>query len=109
MTRSFVGAGTLGKEVLQTGAHSLGAVVLDAHTIAVEASHYTIKVLEAGEDALRSFAAATSFGTVAEVQSRYLEQSYKTFVAEAARLAELYADMAKDAYSPFEAIAVRAK
>ena len=36
------------------------------------------------------------------MQSDYAKSAYETFVAEATKLSELYADLAKEAYKPFE-------
>ena len=43
-----------------------------------------------------------------EVQSHYLKSSYEDFVAEATKLGELYADIAKEAYKPFEGALAKA-
>jgi hypothetical protein len=36
------------------------------------------------------------------VQTDYAKSSYESFVAEATKLGELYADLAREAYKPFE-------
>jgi len=36
------------------------------------------------------------------VQSDYVKSSYESFVAEATKLGELYADLAREVYKPFE-------
>ena len=46
---------------------------------------------------------AKSFEKAIEVQSDYAKTSYESFVAEASKLGELYADLAREAYKPFEA------
>ena len=40
-----------------------------------------------------------------EVQSEYLKSSYEGFVAEATKLGEMYVDLFKEAYKPFEGVA----
>ena len=37
-----------------------------------------------------------------EVQSDFLKTSYEGFVARSGKFSELYADLAKEAYKPFE-------
>ena len=37
-----------------------------------------------------------------EVQTDYAKSSYETFVAEATKLGELYSDLARDIYRPYE-------
>jgi hypothetical protein len=44
-----------------------------------------------------------------EVQSAYLKSSYEDFVAEATKIGELYADLAKQAYKPFEGVLAKAR
>ena len=44
-----------------------------------------------------------------EVQASYAKKAYEDFVAQSTKLGSLYADMAKEAYKPFESIAVQAK
>ncbi len=43
-----------------------------------------------------------------EVQSEYLKSSYEDFVAQSTKLGELYADLAKQAYKPFEGVMAKA-
>ena len=50
-----------------------------------------------------------SIDRAVDIQTAYLRQSYEGFVAEAMKLGGLYADMAKDAYRPFEAIVARTR
>ncbi len=91
------------------GLDSHAAVARHAEAIALETSDYVLTAVRSGREALGRLAAATSFEKAAEIQSDYLRQSYSGFVAEATRLGALYADLAKDAYRPFEAIIVRRK
>ena len=39
-----------------------------------------------------------------EVQNEYLKSSYEDFIAQSTKLGELYVDLAKEAYKPFEGI-----
>jgi hypothetical protein len=47
---------------------------------------------------------AKSLEKAMEVHGEYLKSSYEDFVAEAAKLSGLCADLAKDAYKPFEGV-----
>jgi len=42
--------------------------------------------------------------TAMAVQSEYLKSSYEEFVAQSTKIGELYTDMAKEAYKPFEGV-----
>ena len=50
---------------------------------------------------------AKSLEKAMEVQSEYLRSSYEGLVAEATKLGELYADLAKEAYKPFESVLMK--
>jgi len=45
---------------------------------------------------------AKSFETVFELQGNFVKSSYENFIAEATKLGEMYADLAKNAYKPYE-------
>jgi hypothetical protein len=60
---------------------------------------------QAFEDATRAFeqlVGAKSFESVIEIQSQYAKKAYDTWVAEASKLGEMYAAVARDAYKPVE-------
>ena len=42
-----------------------------------------------------------------EVQTEYLRSSYEELVAETAKIGELYADFAREAYKPFESVLMK--
>ena len=63
------------------------------------------KGLQAFEDATRAFeqmVGAKSLESVIEIQSQYAKKAYDTWVAEASKLGEMYAAVARDAYKPAE-------
>lgn len=109
MTQTFESAGRVGQELLDTALDSMSAVSTDARAIGLEASNYAKRVFEAGGAMLGKLMSARSFEKAAEIQTDYFKQAYEGFVAETTKLGGLYADMAKDAYRPFEAIVARAK
>ena len=58
-----------------------------------------------GWDATRAFEqliGAKSFEHAIEIQSQYAKKAYDTWVAEASKLGEMYAAVARDAYKPVE-------
>ncbi|MEW9835799.1 phasin family protein [Mesorhizobium marinum] len=109
MTRSFDDAGTFGKRFLDTSLDSLNSVSQGTQAIGAEASDYAARAIEAGSETVARLMAATSVETAAQIQADYLTQAYRGFVSGATRLGGLYADMARDAYRPFESIVVRTK
>lgn len=60
---------------------------------------------QAFEDATRTFeqlVGAKSLESAIEIQSQYAKKAYDTWIAEASKLGEMYAAVARDAYKPVE-------
>ncbi|KQZ16723.1 Phasin [Mesorhizobium sp. Root552] len=98
-----------GKEFADSGLKSFASLSKGAQAIAVEATDYTKKSFEAGSAAVEKLLSAKSFEKVIEIQSDYAKQSYESFVAEVTKISDLYAELAKDAYKPFESVVAKAK
>jgi phasin family protein len=109
MVHSFGEADAAGKDLLDSGLRSFASVSKGVQAIAVDATEYTRKSYEDCSAALRRLAAAKSPEAAFEIQSGYARSAYEGFVAEAARMAGLYAELARDAYQPFERMAGRTK
>jgi hypothetical protein len=91
-----------GKDSMDAAMKSFGAVSKSLQAIAVEVADYSKKVFEQGTAAGEKLVGAKSLDKAFEVQSDYAKSCYEGFVAEATKLGELYADLAKEAYKPFE-------
>lgn len=98
-----------GKEFADSGLKSFASLSKGAQAIAVEATDYTKKSFEAGSAAVEKLLSAKSFEKVIEIQSDFAKQSYESFVAEATKISDLYAELAKDAYKPFESVVAKAR
>ena len=109
MTQTFEDAGKFGKEFMDTGMKSLATFSKGWQSIAVEATEYTKKSFETGSTALERLVAAKSLEKAIEVQTDYAKTAYEAFVAQATKIGELYAEVAKDAYKPFESFVAKAK
>jgi phasin family protein len=92
----------LGKDNMDATLKSFGALSKSVQAIAVEMADYSKKVFEQGTAATEKLIGAKSLEKAFEVQSDYVKSAYEGFVAEATKLSELYADLAKEAYKPFE-------
>ncbi len=51
---------------------------------------------------------AKSLEKAIELQNEYLKSSYEGFIAQSTKLGELYVDLAKGAYKPFEGVLAKA-
>jgi phasin family protein len=93
-----------GKDGMETAMNCFGAWSKGAQAIAIELSEYTKKSAEQSTAAWEKLLGAKSPEKAFEIQSAYLKASYEDFVAEATKLGGLYADLAKEAYKPFEGV-----
>jgi len=92
----------LGKDNVEATLKSFGAASKAFQAIAAEVTNYAKKSFEDGTAAMERLLGAKTLEKAIEVQSEYVKTSYEGFVAEATKLGELYADLAKESYKPFE-------
>ena len=109
MTQTLEDAGKFGKEFMDTGLKSVASLSKGWQSIAVEASEYAKQSFEAGSATVEKLVSAKSLEKAIEIQADYAKTAYEGFVAEATKISELYADLFKDAYKPFESVAAKAK
>src|SRR4051812_36243222 len=103
-TQTFEDAGKFGKEFMDNGLKSVATFSKGFQAIAVETTEYAKKSFETGSAALEKLVAAKSLEKAIEVQADYAKSAYEAFVAEATRISDLYAEMFKDTYKPFEVV-----
>jgi phasin family protein len=108
MIKNFDEMQKLGKDNIDTSLKTLGAVSKGFQAIAVEAADYAKKAFEESTAATEKLASAKSLDKVMEVQSDYLKSAYEGFVAQSAKVGQLYVDLAQEIYKPFEAQWVKA-
>lgn len=109
MTQSFDDAGKLGKEFMDNGLKSAAALSKGMQAISVEAADFSKKAFESGSTAMEKLVAAKSLETAFEIQSDYVKTAYEDFITEASKMGDLYAEMAKEAYKPFESAVAKPK
>ncbi len=102
MMKNFEEMQAASKENVDVAMKSFGAVSKSAQAIAVEVADYSKKAFEDSTAALEKLFGVKSFDKAIEVQTEYAKTAYESFVAEASKLGELYADLAKESYKPFE-------
>ena len=94
----------LNKDGLDTAMKSFGTLSKGMQAIAVEVADYSKKSYEDGTAALEKLMGVKSLDKAMEVQSEYLKSSYEGMVSQMSKLGEMYVDLAKDAYKPYETI-----
>lgn len=98
----------LGKENMDLAVNNIGTAAKNAQAIAVELTDYSKKAFEDGSAALEKVMAAKSLDKAFEIQADFAKTSFDGFVSQMTRIGEMYTDMAKDAYKPFETLVAKA-
>jgi hypothetical protein len=101
MVTNFEDAQKLGKGTLEATFKSFGALSKSTQAISVEIADYSKKSFEEGAAATEKLLGAKSLEAIFEVQSSYLKSAYEGFVAQSAKLGELYSGFAQEACKPF--------
>ena len=96
-----------GKESMDMAMTAFDAWAKNAQAIATEVADYSKKSFEDSAAAFEKLIGAKSLENAMEVQTEYLRSSYEEFVAESAKISELYADLARAAYKPFESVLMK--
>jgi phasin family protein len=109
MVRTFEDLQQVGKDNVDIALKSLGALTKGTQAIAVEVADYSKKSFDDTTAALEKLFGVKSLDKAIEVQTEFAKASYEGFVAKVSKLGELYADLAKEAYKPFEAALARSK
>jgi len=92
----------LGKDNVEATLRSFGVASKGMQAIAAEVTNYSKKSFEDGTAAVERLMGAKTLEKAIEVQTDYVKTAYEGFVAQATKIGELYADIAKEAYKPFE-------
>lgn len=109
MVKNFEDLQQVGKENMEVTMKSAESMSKGAQAIAVEVADYSKKAFEDGSAMLEKLFGVKSLEKAIELQSEYAKTSYEGFVAKATKIGELYADLAKQSYKPFETLMAKAK
>ena len=109
MMNSFESIQKQGQENLDLAMKSMTALSKGFQEIAKEAADYAKASFETSSATAEKLMATKSVEKAFEVQSTYAKDLYEGFVAQATKVGELYADIAKEAYKPFEKTLAKTK
>ena len=99
----------IGKDNYDAVLRSYGELNKGFQAIGARVTDYSKRAFEDASRAFEQLVGAKSLESVVEIQSQYVKKAYDTWVAEASKLGEMYAAVARDAYKPVEkAVAKRA-
>jgi hypothetical protein len=109
MFQNFDDLQKISKDNAEIAMKSFGTVSKGVQAIAVEVADYQKKSFEQGTAALEKLFGSKTLDKAIETQTEYFKTAYEGFVAEATKVGELYADLAKEAYKPIEGALAKAK
>jgi hypothetical protein len=109
MIKNFEDLQQVGKENMEVALKSMGALSKGSQAIAVEVADYSKKTFEESAATLEKLFGVKSLDKAIELQTEYAKTAYEGFVAKANKIGELYAELAKETYRPFETLLSRAK
>lgn len=91
-----------GKEQFDAAAAATTSFAKTLQAIATETADYSKKTFENGSAFLERLLGAKSYDSAIQIQSEYWKTSYAGFIAQATKMGELYSNLAKEAFKPFE-------
>lgn len=91
------------KEAVDTALKSYSDATRGFQAIATEAAEYSKKSFQDTVSHFETLSGARSIETAFELQTNFVKSYYEGFIAEATKMAEMYSDLAKGAYKPYEA------
>ena len=109
MIKSFEDLQQVGKENVDNALKSFGALSKSSQAIAVEVVDYSKKSFEDSSAMVEKLFGIKTIDKAFELQTEFAKSAYEGFVAKASKIGELYADLAKEAYKPFEVLVAKAK
>jgi len=109
MMKAFEDMSKSNKEMMDSALKSYAAMTKGMQAIATEATDYSKSSYEASAAAFEKLVASKSLENAIEVQTDYAKSAYEGMIAQASKMGELYADLAKEAYKPFETMVPASK
>ncbi|CUA98338.1 phasin family protein [Pannonibacter indicus] len=102
MMNSFEDIQKLGKENMDQAMQAAGNMTKSLQAIAAEIADFQKKSFEESSAAIEKIVSAKSLDKAFEAQSEFFKTSYEGVVSEMTKIGEMYTDMAKDLYKPYE-------
>lgn len=90
------------KEAMDTMLKNYSEVTKGFQAIAAEATDYSKKSFQDLTSFMEAMTSVKSVEAAFELQTSFMKSSYESFVSEATKIGEMYADIAKIAYKPYE-------
>jgi hypothetical protein len=107
MLKNFEDVQKYGKDNMDMTMKAWGQMSKSVQAIAAEAADYSKKSFEEGSATMEKLLGAKSIEKAMEIQTAYAKSAYEGFVAQATKMGELCAGLAKETYKPFESFAAK--
>jgi phasin family protein len=91
-----------GKQQFEAATAATASLTKGLQEIAVETSDYSKKTIAANTSVVEKLLGAKSVETAIQIQTDFAKSAYEGFVAQATKVGELYAKLAKEAFKPIE-------
>jgi hypothetical protein len=102
MVANFDSVQQIGKEQFEAVSAAAAAVTKGWQSIAAETTDYSKKSFEKSRLLAEKLIAVKKMDEAFALQTDFAKTAYEDFVAEASKIGELYASIAKDVFKPFE-------
>ncbi|MEN3146095.1 phasin family protein [Neorhizobium sp. IRAMC:178] len=99
---NFDEANKKSKEAMDGMLKSYSEIAKGFQAIATETTDYSKKSFQDMAGFVEALASTRSVEAVFELQTKYVKSAYEGFIAESAKITDMYADLAKTAYKPYE-------
>jgi len=104
MTQQFDTVQKFGKESFDATVKAVGVASTGTQAILVETTDYAKKSVEQGAATFEKLVGVKSLDKAIKIQSEYVQDAYKDFVAQATKTQALYTKLAQDSFAPFGAL-----
>ncbi len=104
MVANFESVQQLGKEQLEAVSAAAAAVTKGWQSIAAETTDYSKKSFEKSRLLAEKLVTVKKIDEAFALQSDYAKSAYEDFVAQATKLGEMYASIAKEVFKPMESV-----
>lgn len=96
-----------GKEQFEAAIASVNTLSSSIQSIANAYGEYAKKSFDDTKAFVEKLSGVKSVEKAIEVQTEFAKSSYETFVAESQKIGELYSDLAKQTFKPFETLVAK--
>lgn len=99
---AYENVGKFGQDAMDNTLKSVSALTRGFQQIAVENGEFCKRSIEQSTQMAEKLAQVRSLDKAVEVQSEYARTAYEAWTAQANKMGELYVEIAREAYKPFE-------